>query len=208
MNHSEIQKKRVQTFKSQDRELSVLEDASEDEDLLILQSVRISNKAIEKEEIREEVSKQNGVDINLSSIWFQLLEDDKDVNSKLTTSPPMLTMDSSSAMNNSDFHASDVKDEIFNTQDREFLSVLENLMGIDDPLHSQNKNINVKVTTEGRISGYFCSDTVFNLSHRVLTETEIKVLEKGLDYAPIQKKINEPELRKDFSEFCRRMRNK
>ena len=208
MNHSEIHKKRVQTFKSQDKELSVLEDASEDEDLLILQNVRISNKAIEKEEIREEVSKQNGVDINLSSIWFQLLEDDKDINSKLTTSPPMLTMDSSSAMNNSDFHSSDVKDEIFNTQDREFLSVLENLMGIDDPLHSQNKNINVKVTTEGRISGYFCSDTVFNLSHRVLTETEIKVLEKGLDYVPIQKKINEPELRKDFSEFCRRMRNK
>ena len=70
----------------------------------------------------------------------------------------MLTMDSSSAMNHSDFHASEVKDEIFNTQDREFLSVLENLMDIDDPLHSQNKN--VKVTTEGRISGYFCSDSV------------------------------------------------
>ena len=50
--------------------------------------------------------------------------------------------------------------------------------------------------------------TVFNLSHKVLTETEINVLEKGLDYAPIQKKINKPELRKDFSEFCRRMRIK
>ena len=64
------------------------------------------------------------------------------------------------------------------------------------------------MTTEGRVSGSFCSDTVFKLSHRVLTETEIKVLEKGLDYVPIEKKINEPELRKDFSEFCRRMRNK
>ena len=50
--------------------------------------------------------------------------------------------------------------------------------------------------------------TVFNLSHKVLTETEINVLEKGLDYAPIQKKINKPELRKDFSEFCQRMRIK
>ena len=58
-------------------------------------------------------------------------------------------------------------------------------MGIDDSLHSQNKNINLKVPTEGQISGYFCSDTVFNSSHRVVTETEIKVLEKGLDYAPI-----------------------
>ena len=145
----------VETFNSQDKELLVLEDISEDDDSLIVQNVRISNKAIEKEEIREGVSKQNGVDINLSSIWSQLLQDDKDLNLKLTTSPPMLTMDSSSAMNRSEFRTSEVKDEIFNTQDREFLSVLENLMDIDDPLHSQNKNINAKVTTEGRISVTF-----------------------------------------------------
>ena len=81
-------------------------------------------------------------------------------------------------------------------------------MDLDDPLHSQNKNINNKVTSEGRVSGYFCSGTVFNLSQRVLTKTEIKVLEKGFDYAPIQKKINKSERRKDFSEFCRSMRNK
>ena len=48
----------------------------------------------------------------------------------------MLTMDSSSAINHSDFHTSEVKDEIFNTQNREFLSVLEDLIGLDDPLHS------------------------------------------------------------------------
>ena len=116
-------------------------------------------------------------------------------------------MDSSSVMNHSDFHASEIKNEIFNTQDREFFSVLEDLMDIDDPLHSQKNSININVTNEGRISGYFCSNTLFNLSHRVLTETEIKVLEKGLDYAPIQEKINEPEFRKDFSEFCQCMRN-
>ena len=75
----------------------------------------------------------------------------------------MLTMDSSSIMNHSDFHAREVKDEIFNTQDREFISVLEELMEIDDPLHSQNKNINIMVTSEGRILDFFCSDTVFNL---------------------------------------------
>ena len=37
----------------------------------------------------------------------------------------------------------------------------------------------------------------------MLTDTEIKVLEKGLDFALIQHKINEPELRRDFNEFCR-----
>ena len=39
-------------------------------------------------------------------------------------------------------------------------------------------------------------------------DMEIKVLEKGLDFALIQRKINEPELRRDFNEFCRRMRLK
>ena len=43
---------------------------------------------------------------------------------------------------------------------------------------------------------------VFILLRRTLAETEIKVRQKGLlDYAPIQKKVNEPELRKYFSEF-------
>ena len=35
----------------------------------------------------------------------------------------------------------------------------------------------------------------------VLTETEIKVLEKGLDYAPIQKITSGPERRKDLYGF-------
>ena len=34
------------------------------------------------------------------------------------------------------------------------------------------------------------------------------MLEKGLDFAPIQKTLNEPELRKDFEEFSRRFRCK
>ena len=79
---------------------------------------------------------------------------------------------------------------------REFLSIWEGLVSIPDPLHAQNKYL--KITSEGRISGYFCSDTVFNLSHR----TETEVLKKSLDCAPIQKEINKPELRKDFSEFA------
>ena len=71
-NHSEAQKKMVETFNSQDKEVLALEDVCEDDDSLILQNVRISNKVIEKEQIRERVSKQNGVDINLSSIWSRL----------------------------------------------------------------------------------------------------------------------------------------
>ena len=42
----------------------------------------------------------------------------------------------------------------------------------------------------------------------MLIDTKINVLVKGLDFAPIQKKLNESELRSDFNEFCRRMRLK
>ena len=59
-----------------------------------------------------------------------------------------------------------------------------------------------------RLTGYFCLGTVFNLSKRVLTDAEIKVLEKDLDDNPTQSMINEPELKTDFEEFCGRMRLK
>ena len=58
----------------------------------------------------------------------------------------------------------------------------------------------------GRISGDFCFKTLFNLSHKTFTETELKSLEKGLDFAPVQRTLNEPERCKDFEEFCRGMR--
>ena len=61
---------------------------------------------------------------------------------------------------------------------------------------------------ENRLTGYFCSYTIFNLSNRVLSDNEIKVLEKGLHFAPIQRKITEPELRSDFEEFFHQNRIK
>ena len=91
------------------------------------------------------------------------------------------------------------KTEIFSTQDRELDSILEDLENIDN---SREAN----ATEKNRLSGYFCSDTIFNLSRKVLTDSKIIVLENSLDYAPIQSKINEPELRNDFEEFCRRIR--
>ena len=63
-------------------------------------------------------------------------------------------------------------------------------------------------TSSNRITGHLCSDIIFNLSHKVLSDAMIKSLGKGLDFAPIQGKVNEPELMKDFEEFCRRMRTK
>ena len=72
----------------------------------------------------------------------------------------------------------------------------------------QAPEIRDSITEAKSLKGYFCSRSVFNLSEKVLTETEIRVLEKGLDFAPIQKSLNKPELRKDFEEFSRRMQCK
>ena len=50
---------------------------------------------------------------------------------------------------------------------------------------SQDKEL-LSVTSERRLSGYFWSETVFNLSRKILTATKIEILEKGLDLAPEQ----------------------
>ena len=60
-----------------------------------------------------------------------------------------------------------------------------------------------EIMRSNRVKGRFCSDTIFNLSHMVLSDIEIKFLEKSLDFAPIQRKVNESELR--IKEFYRRM---
>ena len=107
--------------------------------------------------------------------------------------------------------------ENLDNQDFMFLNILEDFLKYSDDIEKpaeraegktndsfQNKTSVTK--DESRLSGYFCSETVFNLSNRVLSDAEIRVLEKRLDYAPIQRKINEPELRHGFNDFCKRMR--
>ena len=72
-------------------------------------------------------------------------------------------------------------------QDEELLYILEDLQHIE-----MSENINVS----NRIQGYMSSDTVFDLSKKVLSETEMKVIVKRLDFAPIQNNINGPKLRR------------
>ena len=71
---------------------------------------------------------------------------------------------------------------------------------------SQGLPTKATVTDEGSLQGSFCSKMVVNLSQRVLSEVEIQVSDEQLDFAPIQKSINEPDQRKDFEDFSRRMR--
>ena len=76
-------------------------------------------------------------------------------------------------------------------QDEELLSILEDLQHIE-----MHENINVC----NRIQGYFSSDTVFGLSKKVLSETQMKVIAKGLDFGTIQNKINGP-IKKRFGKI-------
>ena len=56
-----------------------------------------------------------------------------------------------------------------------------------------------------RLKGYFYSKTVFDISRKVLAETEIRALEKGLGFAPTP---NESDLKRDFNKFSQKMRFK
>ena len=47
---------------------------------------------------------------------------------------------------------------------------------------------------------------MFNLIHKVLTDLEISVLGKGLDFSPTLMFINEADLRRDFADFARKMK--
>ena len=130
------------------------------------------------------------------------------------TSPPKLCRDTSTAKNSSyccNKQASldkNVDGKILQTDD--LLNLFDGSgkasQGIKE--HVNECFLNINVTSESRLTGQFSSETIFNLSDRVLTDAEIKILEKGLDFAPLQCKINEPELKQDFKDFCRSMRLK
>ena len=142
-------------------------------------------------------------DIDFRGVYLNLLEGEGSNDSKVEISPPSICTNTAELQNSSSasFDQLTVNTESFRSQDRELISILYDLQNMGVTVSSNN-------TETTRLIGHFCSDTVFNLIKRVLTDAEISVLEKGLDYAPILNKINEPELRTDFEEFCRRMRLK
>ena len=59
-----------------------------------------------------------------------------------------------------------------------------------------------------RIKGSISSESVFNLSRKELSETEIKIPEKRLGFSPTPSFINEADLVRDFDDFARKMRYK
>ena len=83
----------------------------------------------------------------------------------------------------------------------EFFSMQGELFEIVEKLQKLNKR---NIGENHRLEDTF-AHTVFDLSSSVFLNYEVKVLERGLDFALTQQKINESELRKDFHLFSRRM---
>ena len=107
--------------------------------------------------------------IDLEKIKSLLIKDEKLNSSRIPSSLPNMINNTSA-----DF-------ETFDKQDRELLDILKELGNVD-----KGKEHDVNVTSLGRLRVYFCSDTIFNLNQRVLLDAEIKVLEKGLDFALLE----------------------
>ena len=162
---------------------------------------RVERKSYAEVARNDKTTPSPKVSVNFSDIVSDLLESNKSNSSMIETSPPRLCTNSAESPNSSNVLMEGCDSMTFSTQDRELVSLSEDLQNIDFTGHNNS-------TETSRLKGYFCSESVFNLSKKVLTEAEIKVLEKGLEYAPIQNKVNEPELRSDIEEFCRSMRFK
>ena len=90
----------------------------------------------------------------------------------MDTPPPNLCTNSAPISNDSCSPNRERNEPLFYTQDKETLSILEELEQLQG----------TSIMGSDRISGCFCSGTAFNLSKKVLSDMEIKILEKGLDY--------------------------
>ena len=94
--------------------------------------------------------------VDLLLIYSELLNEKINV-SYQNISPPSLILDSLSSLNHYNAQILEDHTKIFSAQEKEFLSVLGNIENMNDSLDSSNK---VSVTSEGRLSGFFCSESV------------------------------------------------
>ena len=131
--------------------------------------------------------------INFSDLFKALKEEEKKVLCGAET-----PVESSSTAGKINTLENDTTLHILDSGNEELVNILQSFETDKTPKKA------AKVINE-RLEGYFCSESVFNLSKKVLTKTEIHVLQKGLDFAPTPTKITETDLRADFNEFARKM---
>ena len=99
------------------------------------------------------------VSVNCLDIVSDLLESNKSNSSVTETSPPRLCTNSAESPSSSNVLMEGCDSITFSTPDRELVSILEDLQNIDFTTH----NNSIKTS---RLKGYFCAETVFNLSKK------------------------------------------
>ena len=129
-------------------------------------------------------------DLSISEI-LQSLENERESVSEISNLPLICT--STAGLINSPTSTTTVEDTLRNIEEN--ISVAQ-----EEPITRTDNN--------GRLKGYFCSDVVFNFSHKVLIDLEISVLGKGLGFSSTPTFINEADLRREFGNFSRKMRFK
>ena len=126
------------------------------------------------ENISSHVNEKYGENqFDLGKIKSLLIKDENLNSSRIATSPPNIINNMSIVSNCSNFFSKSGEFETFDTQDRVLLDILEELGNVE-----KAKEHDVNVTRLGRLRGHFCSDTIFNLSHRVVSGAEIKGIVK------------------------------
>ena len=117
--------------------------------------------------------------------------------SKISNNPPVVITNTYVVQKHEVYVSNEIRLSLI--QDMELL-ILEDLQNSNEIISCDSS---CDVIPVKRFKCYFCSGTVFNLSSRVLSESS---LEKGLDFVPFQRKVNELELRRDSEGFCKCMR--
>ena len=123
---------------------------------------------------------------DLSEIYNDSLKSEENSSSPMPNLTPPICTDTFTSKNasNSTIESGCESDVCLDDYHKEILSILEDLQCPRNPVKSQSQiSIPSVRTKEYRLSDSFVSDMVFHLSGKVLTDTETKVLEKGLDFA-------------------------
>ena len=121
---------------------------------------RVERKSYAEVARNDKTTPSPKVSVNFSDIVSDLLESNKSNSSMIETSPPRLCTNSAESPNSSNVLMEGCDSMTFSTQDRELVSILENLQNIDFTGHNNS-------TETSQLKGYFCSETVFSLSKKV-----------------------------------------
>ena len=94
-----------------------------------------------------------------------LIKDENLNSSRIATYPPKIVNNTSIVSNSSNSFRKLGDFETFDTEDCELIYILEDLCNAESA-----KELDANVTSLSRLKRQFCSNTIFNLSHRVLSD--------------------------------------